>query len=75
MEPKYVTLDEVVEAFIKRPHMSTEEIFKIYDQTGYLYATGGMADFLSHPPANADAPVITEDIECEIVELKKLPWT
>ena len=77
MEPKFVGLEEIVDKILSDntgARMSPAEMMRLYEQSGCLYATGGMADVLSHHPANADA-IITEDIECEIVEPKRLPST
>ena len=66
MEPKYITLEEAIEGC---PPMSAAEMMKIYDQTGWLYYPG----FIQTVLGNANDQSITEDIECEIIEPKRLP--
>lgn len=74
MESKFVDLQSVVDEILKGPlgkPMSVEEMFRMYDQTGYLY--GNFTDSHIDTRNNPGNPIITEDIECEIIEPKQLP--
>ena len=76
MEPKYVSLQTVVDDYFKgragKP-MGQKGIFEMYNQTGnllYKHFTGVTVDCTVHPTGD---PVITEDIDYELVEPKQLP--
>lgn len=74
MEPKYVGLQTVVDDYLKgqdgKP-MSPLEILMIYEQTGILYSNF-IGTHIDARESTTD-PIITEDIECEIVDPKQLP--
>jgi hypothetical protein len=66
MEPKYLSLDEVV-----KQHVAQQKVGAAAGMFNNFYwdFNGGDSFITTDPPAQ----VVTEDIDCEIVEPKQLP--